>query len=64
MNLKEQICFARQYPPELVQYVKDRLAYGYQAGFEEAAELWLPVYDDDDEVVGLERISDFSESIS
>ena len=64
MNLKEQICFARQYLPELMKYFKDRLAYEHQAGFEGAAELWLPVYDDNDEMVGLERISDFSEGVS
>ena len=64
MNLKEQICFARQYVPELMQYFKARLAYEHRKGFEEAAELWLPVYDDNDEMVGLERISDFSEGIS
>lgn len=58
MKLKEQICFAMQYMPELMQYFKARLAYEHQAGFEEAAELWLPVYDDNDEMVGLERISE------
>ena len=58
MKLKEQICFARQYMPELMKYFKARLAYEHQAGFEEAADLWLPVFNDDDEVVGIERISD------
>ena len=58
MKLKEQICFARQYMPELMQYFKARLAYEHRKGFEEAAELWLPVYDDNDEMVGLERISE------
>ena len=64
MNLKEQICFAGQYMPDFLQHTRDLLGYEHQAGFEEAAELWLPVYDDNDEVVGLERISDFSEGIS
>ena len=59
MTLMEQICFARQYMPELMQYVKDLIVYEHQAGFEEAADLWLPVYDENDELVGLERISDF-----
>ena len=57
MKLKE-ICFARQYMPELMQCFKARLAYEHRKGFEEAAELWLPVYDDNDEMVGLERISE------
>ena len=34
MKLKEQICFAMQYMPELMQYFKARLAYEHQAGFE------------------------------
>ena len=58
MNLIEQISVVRQYMPEFLQHIKDLLGYEHQAGFEEAAELWLPVYDDNDEVVGIERISD------
>ena len=60
MSIIEQLSVVRKYMPEFLQHIKERLAYEHQAGFEEAAELWLPVYDDNDEVVGLERISDFT----
>jgi hypothetical protein len=46
--------------PDFLQHIRDLLGYEHQDGFTEAAELWLPVYDDNDEVVGLERISDFT----
>ena len=58
MTLIEQISVVRKYMPELLQHIKDLLGYERQAGFEEAAGLWLPVYDDNDNVVGIERISD------
>ena len=64
MTFMEQICFVRQYMPDFLQHIRDLLGYEHQDGFNEAAELWLPVYDDNDEVVGLERISDYSEGIS
>ena len=64
MNLIEQISTVRRYMPDFLQHIRDLLGYEHQDGFAEAAELWLPVFNDDDEVVGLERISDFSESIS
>ena len=60
MTFMEQICFVRQYMPDFLQHIRDLLGYEHQDGFNEAAELWLPVYDDNDEVVGLERISDFT----
>ena len=44
--------------PEFLQHTKDLMECSYQSGYADAAELWLPVYDDDDEVVGIERISD------
>ena len=58
MTIIEQISVVRQYMPELLQYMKELLEYKYHSGYEDAAELWLPVYDDDDNVVGIERISD------
>ena len=64
MNLIEQISTVRRYMPDFLQHIVHLLGYEHRDGFNEAAELWLPVYDDNDEVVGLERISDFSESIS
>lgn len=64
MNLIEQISTVRQYMPDFLQYVRDLLDYEHQAGAEEAAGLWLPVYDDDDEIVGIERIREVDESIS
>ena len=62
MNLIEQISVVRKYMPDFLRHIKDLLGYEHQDGFNEAAELWLPVYDDDDEVVGIERISDFNGS--
>ena len=64
MNLIEQISTVRRFLPDFLQHIRDLLGYEHQDGFTEAAELWLPVYDDNDEVVGLERISDYSEGIS
>ena len=58
MTIIEQISLVRQYMPELLQYMKELLEYKYQSGYADAAELWLPVFNDDDEVVGIERISD------
>ena len=60
MNLIEQISTVRRYMPDFLQHIRDLLGYEHQDGFTEAAELWLPVFNDDDEVVGLERISDFT----
>ena len=62
MNLIEQICCVRQYMPEFLQHTKDLMECSYQFGYADAAELWLPVFNDDDEVVGIERISDFNGS--
>lgn len=64
MNLIEQISIVRRFLPDFLQHIRDLLGYEHQDGFNEAAELWLLVYDDNDEVVGLERISDYSEGIS
>ena len=64
MNLIEQISVVRRYMPDFLQHIRDLLGYEHRDGFNEAAELWLPVFNDDDEMVGLERISDFSEGIS
>ena len=58
MNLIEQISVVRQYMPDFLQHIRELLGYERQAGFEEAAELWLPTFDDNDNVVGIERISD------
>ena len=44
--------------PELLQYILELLEYKYQSGYADAVELWLPVFNDDDEIVGIERISD------
>ena len=60
MSEIEQISTVRRYMPDFLQHIHDLLGYEHQDGFNEAAELWLPVYDDNDEVVGLERISDFT----
>ena len=60
MNLIEQISTVRRYMPDFLQHIRDLPGYEHQDGFNEAAELWLLVYDDNDEVVGLERISDFT----
>ena len=58
MTIIEQISLVRQYMPELLQYMKELLEYKYQSGYADAAGLWLSVFNDDDEVVGIERISD------
>lgn len=60
MNLIEQISVVRRYMPDFLQHIRDLLGYEHRDGFNEAAELWLPVFNDDDEMVGLERISDFT----
>ena len=60
MNLIEQISVVRRYMPDFLQHIRDLLGYEHREGFNEAAELWLPVFNDDDEMVGLERISDFT----
>ena len=58
MTIIEQISVVRQYMPELLQYILELLEYKYQSGYADAVELWLPVFNDDDEIVGIERISD------
>lgn len=62
MSIIEQLSVVRKYMPEFLQHIKDLLGYEHQKGFNEAAELWLPVFNDDDEVIGIERISDFNGS--
>lgn len=58
MTIINQTSVVRKYMPELLQYILELLEYKYQSGYADAAELWLPVFNDNDEVVGIERISD------
>lgn len=59
MKLIDQMIIMRYYMPELYQYVMELLRNEYEDGVANGSSIVMPVYDDNDELVGakIERMN-------
>lgn len=59
MNLFEEISVARHFLPALFEHIKELIRINYDQGVLDGQELYLPTFDENDEINGIQQISHY-----